>query len=597
MKKQKILLYGVGTFKNKGCEALVNSTINQIENNARIVAASFDYKNDKNMYKEKIEKFVDHHKHDEQKFDKKELEEFNRLQTKKWNTYDYECFYERDVINEMKDADMCIHIGGDNYCYGVNEWMYAITKKARELGKKNILWGASLYDEIKDVDLIEDLKRYDLLILREKISYNAIKKYVSEDKLMLIPDPAFSLKPKSIQLNKWYEKGNIIGLNLSPLTIKNDEQYESIKSLIDYILNKTKYKILLLPHVTVEEASDLIILRRIANDYKDNDRIYLEEKDYNCQELKYIISKCHIIVASRTHASIAAYSSCVPTLVIGYSVKSRGIAEDIFGNYEKYVLPANKISKQSIISSFEYILDNKQKIKKYLSDKMPSIIEQSSKIYENMLKKLKYQENKKICSHECCTGCCTCYNICPVNAIEIKENKEGFNYPIINDEKCINCGLCKKTCPILNKRKVATSKIDCYVAKSKNSDLLTKSSSGGIFTHLALEILNNSGVIYGATMIDFKVKHIRIAKKEDLSKIRGSKYSESWLGKIYQKVKKDLDNDIDVLFSGTPCQILGLKKYLQKKYKNLTTISVICHGVINYNLLKKRISEFENIFE
>ena len=266
----------------------------------------------------------------------------------------------------MKNSDYIIHIGGDNYCYGVNEWIYSINNNAKKYNKKTILWGASLYDEINDIELINDLRKYDLLMLREKISYNAVKKFIPEEKLMLIPDPAFSLKPQKITLDKWYTSRKVIGLNLSPLTIKTEKNYSDVKKFIDYILEKTDYSISLIPHVTVSEVNDLNILRRIKEDYSNEDRIFLEEKDYNCQQLKYIISKCELVIAARTHASIAAYSSCVPTLVIGYSVKSRGIAEDLFGNYKDYVLPIDELTKDNLIKYFNYIENNKDTIKKIL---------------------------------------------------------------------------------------------------------------------------------------------------------------------------------------------------------------------------------------
>ena len=600
MKKQKIMLYGIGSLRNKGCEALVLSSINQFPNNSEIVLASFDYQNDKNKYKEKISKIVDHHKHDETKFSEKDKKAFIELQNKPWNTYDYECFYERDVIKEMKDADLCIHIGGDNYCYGVNEWIYAATKTSKSLGKKTVLWGASLYDDIIDLSLIEDLKRYDLLILREKISYNAIKKYIPEEKLVLMPDPAFSLKQKKVTLNKWYnERDNIIGINLSPLTIKTEENEKAIDNLIRYILNKTNYSIALIPHVTVDEANDLTVLEKIKDKYKNEKRIYLDKKEYNSQEIKSIIGKCDLLIASRTHASIAAYSQCIPTLVIGYSVKSRGIAEMIFGNYKDYVLTMDELIGNKLVEKFKKINNNKDNIKKTLETKMKNIKKESSSMYKKMMEKLEYLDQKYICSNEKCTGCMACYNNCPVGAIEIIQNKEGFSYPKINLKKCIHCNKCRKTCPILssNNKNNINKKTICYGAKSKDEKIKIQSTSGGVFSHFANHILENGGIVYGDNMKKFKVSHIRIDNIKDISKIRGSKYSQSDIKDIYKNVKKDLDDNKNVLFSGTPCQILGLKKYLNKQYKNLLLISVICHGVINNKILNKRIKEIENKYD
>lgn len=600
MKKKKIVIYGIGSLQNRGCEALVNSSIYQFPKEDEIIAATFDYEHDKDTYKGRIKKMVDHHKHDETKFNNEEKEEFKKLQSRPWNTRDYECFYERDVINEMKDADLCIHIGGDNYCYGVNEWIYAVTSTSRELGKKTVLWGASLYDDITDLSLINDLKNYDLLMLREKISYNAIKPYISEDRLMLTPDPAFSMEPKEVKINKWYnQKKKILGINLSPLTIKTEESEKAIEAFVKYILKETDYNIALIPHVSVDEVNDLVVLKKLKEKFPTEDRIYLEEENYNCQEIKYVIGKCDFFVAARTHASIAAYSQEIPTLVIGYSVKSRGIAEDLFGNYKDYVIPMDELKGNALIDKFKKIYDNKEQVHKTLVEKMKTIRKDAKSMYQKMMERLELLDQKYVCREEKCTGCMACYNACPVNAIELVENSEGFTYPKINLEKCIHCNKCRKVCQARNSELINKKKEDiiCYGAKNKDEEICKQSTSGGVFTSLATEVLKNKGIVYGAEMENYKVSHVRITKKNEIGRIRGSKYSQSHMNDIYKQVKKDLDSKKEVLFSGTPCQILGLSKYLDKKYNNLTLVSVICHGVLNEKLLQKRIKEYEEKYD
>ena len=594
---KKILLYGIGSLQNKGCEALVNSTIAQINPNIDIVAATFDYEHNKNMYKDRINHFVNHHKQNPEGFTEEEQKEFEHIQNIPFDYYNYECFYERDVIKEMKDADICIHIGGDNYCYGVNEWIYAINRKAKELNKKTVLWGASLYDEINDLELINDLQKYDLLMIREKISYNAIKKYIDKDRIMLVPDPAFSLKPKKVTVSSWYKGREAIGLNLSPLTVKTKENEEAVTRFIDYILKNTKYSIALLPHVAVEEVSDLSVLKKIKEEYKNEDRIFLDDGEYDCQEIKYIISKCALVVAARTHASIAAYSTEIPTLVIGYSVKSRGIAEDLFGNYQDYVLPTEELVGDQLINKFKYINKNKQKIKEILKEKMKIVREEAKNLYSNMIERLDYLDKKYVCSKNKCTGCSACLNICPVNAIKFVENKEGFLYPEIDLDKCIHCNKCRNTCIALHPKLTSSKAEECYAVKAISDEVRKTSSSGGVFHYLAMKILEDNGVVYGAELKNFKVEHIRITDKKDLIKIKGSKYAQSNLKNIFQQVQKDLKDNKKVLFSGTPCQIQGLKKYLLQNYEKLYTVSVICHGVINDKLTKKRILEVENQYD
>ena len=593
---KKILIYGVGSLSNRGCEALVNSTICQIDKNIEISLATFDYKNDKDCFDKRIKKIVNHHIDKVEDFDddmKKKIEYFDSI---KFDFNNYESVYQKDVVKEIEDSDLCIHIGGDNYCYGANEWMYFINDKAHELGKKTVLWGASLFDDITDLRLIEDLKKYDLLMLREQTSYNAVKRFIDEDKLLLVPDPAFSLKPEKVKLNSWYKGRKVLGLNLSPLTIKTDENYNSIIDFIDFVLNNTDYSISLVPHVTLEEVSDMIILNRISNAFKGNDRVFMEKTTYNCNQVKYVISQFDILIAARTHASIAAYSTFVPTLVLGYSVKSRGIAEDLFGSYKNYVIPTEDLNYENLVSCFKFIDANKENIKNKLIEQMKVIATNAACLYSKMRDRLELLEKKYVCDKVKCSGCGACMNICPKNAIKFEKNSEGFSYPVIDNDKCINCGACKRVCPVLNGKTFSDKIVECYAAKSNDANIKKKSSSGGIFSHLALNIIHDDGVVYGACMNNFSVKHIKVSSEKELNKILGSKYVQSNVGFVYKEVLDDLSNGKKVLFSGTPCQISGLRSFLKKEYHNLYCVSVMCHGVMNDFVLNKRIQYFDELY-
>lgn len=204
-------------------------------------------------------------------------------------------------------------------------------------------------------------------------------------------------------------------------------------------------------------------------------------------------------------------------------------------------------------------------------------------------------ENLYITDQEKCTGCMACYNICPNSAIDITENKYGFLSPIINEKKCNNCGLCKKTCPINKDYERDYDNPKFYAMKNKNIEDRLSSSSGGIFSLLANTVLEQNGVVYGAEFFEDKVKHVRVDSKKDLQKLKGSKYLQSEIGKIYIDVKKDLENQRTVLFSGTPCQIEGLKNYLNKEYENLIKVSIVCHGVPSPKIYKKYINENDKI--
>lgn len=192
-----------------------------------------------------------------------------------------------------------------------------------------------------------------------------------------------------------------------------------------------------------------------------------------------------------------------------------------------------------------------------------------------------------------CCGCSSCYSICPSNAIYMILDNEGFCYPKVNLDKCINCGKCEKACPIVNYKKNLSNTLDVYAGFNKNKSELRKSSSGGIFSALAHYFLENNGIVYGASWNENKVNHIRINNLDDLHLLQSSKYIQSNMIDIHKTLKKDLDNGLNVLFTGTPCQIESVYSYLGKNYDNLYTQDIICHGVPSPKLFDKYLSEID----
>ena len=179
-----------------------------------------------------------------------------------------------------------------------------------------------------------------------------------------------------------------------------------------------------------------------------------------------------------------------------------------------------------------------------------------------------------------CCGCGACYNACPANAITMKEDEYGFKYPKIDSARCTNCGLCERVCPILKTTIQSKEVLKAYAAYMKNEEIRKQSSSGGIFTLLAEYIIKQNGVVFGAQFDEsYKVIHSDVDNIHDLGKFRGSKYVQSDILESYKKVKKLLDENRKVLFTGTPCQIEGLKSFLKREYENLYTQDIICHGV------------------
>lgn len=201
-------------------------------------------------------------------------------------------------------------------------------------------------------------------------------------------------------------------------------------------------------------------------------------------------------------------------------------------------------------------------------------------------------EDKK----ECC-ACGACLAICPKQAIEMKTDEYGFAYPVIDKAKCIGCGACKRVCGYKNP-KMSDSPKKVLAAASKQSDIIEKSASGGIFAVIAEQVLDEHGKVYGAALVydneKLSAMHIGIDNKADLYKLQGSKYVQSFIGNTYKEVKADLDNGRKVLFSGTPCQVNGLNSFLKKEYDNLLTIDIICHGVPANQWFQEYIKIFEN---
>ena len=181
-----------------------------------------------------------------------------------------------------------------------------------------------------------------------------------------------------------------------------------------------------------------------------------------------------------------------------------------------------------------------------------------------------------------CSGCFACYNACPKNAIKMDLNDEGFFYPIINKGNCVNCGRCVSVCQLSNESIDINNdfKGNYYYSLKSDDDIRSKSSSGGTFFQIAQYVIKRNGIVYGAAF-DSRVKRIVHLSTEQtsLEAIMRSKYVQSEIGKSYEDVKIKLNDGLFVLFSGTPCQIRGLRKYLGKDYSNLITMDFVCHGV------------------
>ena len=197
----------------------------------------------------------------------------------------------------------------------------------------------------------------------------------------------------------------------------------------------------------------------------------------------------------------------------------------------------------------------------------------------------------KVCGKNNCVGCGACVSACPKECISLLPDAHGFYRAVIDNERCIKCGICKKTCPVLNDREISNDPT-LYEAVSSSEPDIMGSSSGGIFPILARKILSDGGAVVGAAWTDdFTVEHIIVENENDLSKLRKSKYLQSYIGGIFKRVKEILDDGRRVLFTGCPCQCSGLKAYLKKDYKNLIVVDILCANAPSALFFKKYLED------
>lgn len=287
-----------------------------------------------------------------------------------------------NIIKLIPQYDVFISIGGDNYCYGEQPGIYEIDRQIKKAGKKLVLWGASIGEEDLSEAKIKDLKTFDLLLVRESLT-EAILKNAGIRNVKLVADGAFLMTKTELPLPTGWHEGKTVGFNFSPLVAKkNPASKKAAFDLVQHILDTTDYTVCLVPHVIVPENDDYEILLEFYNHFSSSSRIILLPNTLNAMEYKGYISRMKFFIGARTHATIAAYSSLVPTMVLGYSVKSKGIARDLFGE-EKLVLNLTEISDATkLIEKFEEMKAEEIEIKEVLARKIPEIRKMAEKAKE-----------------------------------------------------------------------------------------------------------------------------------------------------------------------------------------------------------------------
>ena len=197
----------------------------------------------------------------------------------------------------------------------------------------------------------------------------------------------------------------------------------------------------------------------------------------------------------------------------------------------------------------------------------------------------------KIQNKQDCCGCSACVQRCPKHCISMKEDEEGFLYPVVVETLCIDCGLCEKVCPIINRpEKLPVMKV--LAVKNRNEEERMASSSGGVFIALAKKVIEQNGVVFGAVFdVNWEVKHTYSETLDGVKPMMGSKYVQSRIGESFSQAEGFLKEGRKVLFTGSPCQITALHNYLHKGYPNLLAVDFLCHGVPSPGVWRKYLEE------
>lgn len=360
---KKIYLCGHTGSANRGCEAIISSTVDILNSLGEndITLLSFNKKSDEYIGLDNKVRIISPPKRNIFKKGISFLK--GKLSIKK--AKDYEYLY-NEVIKKRDDKTVIFNVGGDTYCYKTPYTCYALNNVASKNNIPNIFWGCSVSEEtLHNTEMIEDLNKYSYIFVREKLSQDIFKKCINDiSRVYKTCDPAFHLSAKETELPKGFADKNTLGINISPIMFadyndENDIMYKNVHELIEYVLNNTDMRICLIPHVyNIEHnTQDIMILKKIFHKYTDNTRVSIVDKEISASELKYIISRCRFFVGARTHSTIAAYSTKVPCIALSYSIKSRGIATDLFGTDVGYAIPYKNIkTKHELSDAFKSVL-------------------------------------------------------------------------------------------------------------------------------------------------------------------------------------------------------------------------------------------------
>lgn len=387
MDKRQLIMYMHAGSANHGCEAIVNSLCHMIKE--KPVLVSYFGKEDEAYTLKDLCTIISERRFEDNRLMHVFYYIYRKLTKDETSFVRYRY---RGIFNKEM-SPLAISIGGDNYCYETMlHDLFLANRAFEEKGVKTMLLGCSIEPELlKRQEIITDLMKYHTIIARESITFKALKEMADAEArtpeqsgiptILCYPDPAFILGKKELPPPEGFIKGNTVGINISPMIQDNEKAdgitMENYRELIRDIITGTDMQIALIPHVVRMQNDDRKPIHQLYEEFKDTGRV-IEIPDGSCQELKGYISSCRFFVGARTHATIAAYSTCVPTLVVGYSVKARGIARDLFGTEEHYVLPVQSLKKKDDLKNgFSWLVEREEEIRRRLEQIMPEYQEKA----------------------------------------------------------------------------------------------------------------------------------------------------------------------------------------------------------------------------
>lgn len=370
------LLYGHGGYGNRGCEAIVRSTsslVSGICRDAQIILCSERPKEDRALAMPTIERVV---AHGVSPFSPERI--VNAFASRLGGSRDaIIARTQAPMLRAARHADVCLSIGGDTYCYKPPEMLYAINRRLRAKGKNFVLWGCSVDPERLEGEVLADLRHYDALYARESITYQAMLDAGLSPTQSA--DSAFAMLCEYLPFPDGFVEGKTMGLNISPLAFSHtedgDRAFEACEALIRHILRTTDLSVALTPHVRWAHDDDLPLLSALHARFPGEPRVLMLDPTLTAPQLKGYIARMRCFIGARTHATIAAYSTYVPTLALGYSIKARGIARDLFGDETGYLLPVQELcSERELTTAFDALVAGAQAQRKLLLEAVPQQI-------------------------------------------------------------------------------------------------------------------------------------------------------------------------------------------------------------------------------